>query len=165
MKLYLTSPPSSSSSSSSSLVYNCWIELARPIWCSKWPNSPGSEGSERKRERGGDGGEREEGRGGEEGERRRGVGLKTDQQPEDLNTTACLCCRLKSQTAARFQTFTQQNRNKASSFFSLFFLFFFAFFLFTHHAQKHARPESAPQGRRWIVRKSSTRLLLRTESR
>lgn len=27
--------------------YNCWIELARPIWCSKWPNSPGSEGSER----------------------------------------------------------------------------------------------------------------------
>ena len=122
MKLYLTSPPSSSSSSSS-LVYNCWIELARPIWCSKWPNSPGSEGSERKRERGGDGGEREEGRGGEEGERRRGVGLKTDQQPEDLNTTACLCCRLKSQTAARFQTFTQQNRNKAS-FFSLFFLFF-----------------------------------------
>lgn len=38
-------------------------------------------------------------------------------------------------------------------------------FLFTHHAQKHARPESAPQGRRWIVRKSSSRLLLRTESR
>lgn len=38
-------------------------------------------------------------------------------------------------------------------------------FLFTHHAQKHARPESASQGRRWIVRKSSSRLLLRTESR
>ena len=144
MKLYLTSPPSSSSSSSS-LVYNCWIELARPIWCSKWPNSPGSEGSERKRERGGDGGEREEGRGGEEGERRRGVGLKTDQQPEDLNTTACLCCRLKSQTAARFQTFTQQNRNKASFFLSLFF-FLPSFFLrtmrrSTHDPRAHLRGE------------------------
>lgn len=64
------------------------MELARPIWCGKWPNSPGSEGvgeeeMVKKKERGK---EKQEGRGGE-GE----VRLKTDQQPERLNTAARLC--------------------------------------------------------------------------
>lgn len=90
------------------------------------------------RERGGDGGEKEGVRGGgEEGERRRGVGLKTDQQPEDLNTTACLCCRLKSQTAAHFQTFTQENRNKASFFLS----FLRTMRRSTHDPRAHLRGE------------------------
>lgn len=92
-------------------VCNCWIELARPIWCSKWPNSPGSEGSER----GGDG---KEGEGAEEDW---GGGLKTDQQLEDLNSTACLRnnCRVKPN---RFESqnflWVSKKKNKKQRFYA-----------------------------------------------
>lgn len=119
MKLYLNF---------SLLVYNCWRELARPIWRSKWPNSPGSEGSER----GGDGeggeGERRGGGGG-------GVGLKTDQQPEDLNTTACLC--YKPPSAPNFYAHSRETTKLLVCFCFLFFV------VFTHHVsllkRTHAR--------------------------